>query len=220
MSDNFIYQPPESPIEILYQDKDVLVAHKPSGLLSVPGRTKERADSMLFRLQKLEPRTRVVHRLDMDTSGVMIFALRKKAEINLREQFRKREVSKEYRAVVEGLIEQKEGVIDAPIAPHPKQKLRHYVSEKGKPSRTRYWVIEEGDDCSLIGLQPITGRSHQLRVHLHHIGHPILGDRFYAPLEVVRRTDRLMLHAETIVFKQPYSGEELAFVVPASFLVV
>lgn len=220
MQDDFIYQPPDCPIEILYRDRDVLVSNKPSGLLSVPGRTDDLQDSMLTRLKKQDPRVRVVHRLDMDTSGVMIFALRKKAEANLRKQFQNREVSKEYKAVVQGILNRQQRVIDAPIAPDSKQKLRHHVSMSGKIAQTEYRVLLEGNNCSLLSIRPITGRSHQIRVHMRYIRHPILGDRFYAPPEVVSRADRLMLHAETIVFRQPYSGDELAFMVPTPFSVL
>ena len=219
MEQEFIYSPPSDAIEVIYQDKDVLVAHKPAGLLSVPGRGDNLKDSMLSRLQAIEPKVRIVHRLDMDTSGIMIFALRKKAEVSLRRQFQDRKVKKVYQAVVQGILTEKEGVIDAPLAPHPDQKLRHQVFEAGKASQTEYKVLAEGDDCSLVELRPITGRSHQLRVHLLHIGHSVLGDRFYAPEDVLARGERLMLHAETVSFFQPYLKEEMSFSIPSGFAV-
>ncbi len=220
MQDDFIYQPPDCPIAILYADKDVLIAEKPSGLLSVPGRGVDRQDSMLTRLQREEPRVRVVHRLDMDTSGIMVFALRKKAEVSLRKQFQNRTVVKGYKAVVQGILKESKGVIDAPIGPDPTRNLRHHISSSGKTAQTKYKVLAEGDNYSILELQPITGRSHQIRVHLDYLGHPILGDRFYASPEALQRASRLLLHAETIRFIQPYSGEELSFVIPNSFPVL
>ena len=221
MQDNFIYQPPREPIKVLYQDKDILIASKPSGLLSVPGSTPERCDSMLSRLKEIEPRVLAVHRLDMDTSGVMVFALRKKAEAQLREQFRNRTIGKVYKAIVQGdLAADIQREIDAPIAPDPKQKHRYYVANTGKTAKTSYQVLLRGNNCALVSLRPITGRSHQLRVHMKHIGHPILGDRFYAPPEVITRSERLMLHAESIVLTHPYSGEELSFSVQTPFTVL
>ena len=202
---SFLYQPPNLPVDVVYQDKDVFVVNKPSGLLSVPGRGEGLSDSMYTRVLKLIPFAYVVHRLDMDTSGVMLFARRRKAERHVKKQFQDRAIGKRYIALVQGVFQCKRGVIDKPLMPDPERKLRHCVSKHGKPSITKYEVLQEGMECSLVKLMPITGRSHQIRVHLLSIGHPILGDRFYAPDPVVRRADRLCLHAEQISFLQPYT---------------
>jgi tRNA pseudouridine32 synthase / 23S rRNA pseudouridine746 synthase len=220
MDEIFHYQPPQVPLDILYQDKDVIVVNKPSGLLSVPGKAENRRDSMLSRLQDYAPTTLVVHRLDMDTSGLMVFALRRKAEKQLREQFRNRDVKKTYIAVVQGVLQRKSGLIDAPLAPDPLLPLRHCVSSAGKPSQTKYQVLKEGIDSTMILLQPITGRSHQLRVHLLSIGHPILGDRFYGSAVVTQRSPRLLMHATEITFRQPYSQDLLTFTCPSGFKVM
>jgi tRNA pseudouridine32 synthase / 23S rRNA pseudouridine746 synthase len=220
MDDIFHYQPPKAPLDILYQDKDVVVVSKPSGLLSVPGRGDERSDSMLNRLKEQFPTALVVHRLDMDTSGLMIFALRKKAEKHLKEQFRKRSIRKKYTTLVQGIMITQTGSITSPLAPDPTRPLRHCVSQNGKPSHTNYTVLEVGTDCSLLMLEPITGRSHQLRVHLLSIGHPILGDRFYGTKQTKQRATRLMLHANEVSFHQPYSNEFLSFSKPSGFTVL
>ena len=220
MDDIFHYEPPQVPLDVVYQDKDVVVVSKPSGLLSVPGRGEERSDSMLNRLRKQFPTALVVHRLDMDTSGLMIFALRRKAEKHLKEQFRTRSINKKYTALVQGKMINQTGSITSALAPHPTKPLRHCVSEHGKASHTNYTVLEMGTDCSLLRLEPITGRSHQLRVHLHSIGHPILGDRFYGTKQTKQIAARLMLHANEITFTQPYSLKELSFSKPSNFTVL
>ena len=217
MNSSFVYQPPDIPIKILHHDKDVLVAVKPSGLLSVPGRGDDRYDSMLTRLQQIDSRVLAVHRLDMDTSGLMVFALRKKAERSLKLQFQQRRIEKCYQAMVQGHLGTTEGKIEFPLGPDPQQRLRHRVDPQGKKALTEYRVLDRGDNCCLLALYPRTGRSHQLRVHLLAIGHPILGDRFYASMEVQQRASRLQLHAQSIQFEQPYSGKVLVFEEPSGF---
>ena len=217
MTEPFQYCPPKNPVKILYQDKDVIVVDKPSGLLSVPGRSADRQDSMYLRILEMFPLAQVVHRLDMDTSGLMVYALRRKAERHLREQFQQRRVQKGYQALVQGILSESRGVINAPLGPDPSRPLRHCISSAGKASETRFQVVEEGEECSLLHLQPITGRSHQLRVHLMSIGHPIIGDRFYAPVPIANRSTRLLLHASELYFRQPYSGKPLQFTLHSNF---
>ena len=213
MSDDFIYNPPSVPwLDILYQDKDIIVVNKPSGLLSVPGRDPKHADSIWTRVKKLHPNAQIVHRLDMATSGVMVVALRKKAESELKRQFRDRETKKVYYARVVGHVKQQSGKVDLPLIcdwpNRPKQKVDHKV---GKPSLTLFEVVSYDANSTLVKLTPITGRSHQLRVHMMAIGHPILGDGFYADAVGKRLRPRLNLHAQSLTIKQPYSQKELSF---------
>ncbi len=219
MSD-FIYSPPTSPwLDILYQDKDILVVNKPSGLLSVPGRAPEHRDSIYERVLTEYPNAQVVHRLDMSTSGVIVLALRRNAEKELKRQFRDRETKKTYYARVAGHIKNDTGSIEFPLIcdwpNRPKQKVDHQL---GKPSLTHYKVISRAKRSTLVKLTPITGRSHQLRVHMLAIGHPILGDNFYADPLAKRLSSRLLLHAHELTIKQPYSGNELTFSCDVPFL--
>lgn len=212
MSD-FIYAPPTDPwLEIIYQDKDILVVNKPSGLLSVPGRAPEHQDSVYSRVLAEYPNAQVVHRLDMATSGVIVVALRRNAEKELKRQFRDRETKKTYYARVAGHIKQQKGSVDLPLIcdwpNRPKQKVDHEI---GKKSLTHFDVISYAKRSTLVKLTPITGRSHQLRVHMMAIGHPILGDNFYADPLAKRLASRLLLHAQELTIKQPYSGKELTF---------
>ena len=212
----FQYHPPQDPLKILHVDKDILCVVKPSGLLSVPGRGEQRHDSLYTRVLKEYPLAQMVHRLDMDTSGVMIIALRRKAERELKAQFRERKIQKRYEAIVFGHPNEK-GTIDAPLVPHPTQKMRYCVHEEGKSSVTNFTRLSSNETCSLLALFPLTGRSHQLRVHLLHIGCPIVGDRFYAPLKVLEMGERLLLHATDIWCTHPYSGEPLHFTAASKF---
>ena len=212
MSD-FIYSPPTDPwLEIIYQDKDILVVNKPSGLLSVPGRAPEHQDSVYSRVLAEYPNAQVVHRLDMATSGVIVVALRRNAEKELKRQFRDRETKKTYYARVAGHIKQQKGSVDLPLIcdwpNRPKQKVDHEI---GKKSLTHFDVISYAKRSTLVKLTPITGRSHQLRVHMMAIGHPILGDNFYADPLAKRLASRLLLHAQELTIKQPYSSKELTF---------
>lgn len=213
---DFVYSPPSGPLEIVHFDKDVLCVIKPSGLLSVPGRGEHVQDSLYTRILSEWPLARVVHRLDMDTSGIMVFALRRKAERDLKIQFQERRIQKRYESVVYGTTVQS-GVIDQPLMADPTRKLRHIVHPGGKPSETHFQFIKQVSNTSLVSLVPKTGRSHQLRVHLMHIGHPILGDRFYAPSDICSRAERLMLHSTEIQFAHPYSGMQMHFEAPSGF---
>lgn len=219
MSD-FVYNPPTEPwLDILYQDKDIIVINKPSGLLSVPGRDPAHHDSAYARALAEHPQAQVVHRLDMATSGVLLLALRRSAERELKRQFRDRETQKSYYARVAGHIKATQGSIELPLIcdwpNRPRQKVDHQV---GKPSLTHYEVISKGRYSTLVKLIPITGRSHQLRVHMMALGHPILGDGFYADSWAKRLAPRLLLHAASLSIKHPYSGEPMSFSAPVPFL--
>ncbi|MTD41051.1 bifunctional tRNA pseudouridine(32) synthase/23S rRNA pseudouridine(746) synthase RluA [Erwinia sp. CPCC 100877] len=208
------YNPPKDPwLVILYQDEHIMVVNKPSGLLSVPGRAEEHKDSVMTRIQRDFPQAESVHRLDMATSGVIAVALTKAAERELKRQFREREPQKHYLARVCGHPAQEEGLVDLPLIcdwpNRPKQKVCH---ETGKPAQTQYKVLEYGaDNTARLLLKPITGRSHQLRVHMQALGHPILGDKFYATPEARARADRLLLHAWTLTITHPEYGNSMTF---------
>lgn len=208
------YNPPTDPwLHVLYQDQHIIVVNKPSGLLSVPGRAPEHHDSTMSRIQRDFPHAESVHRLDMATSGVIAVALTKAAERELKRQFREREPKKSYIARVWGWLEHDEGVIDLPLIcdwpNRPKQKV---CFEEGKPAQTQYQVLaREADGTTRVKLMPITGRSHQLRVHLLALGHPILGDGFYAHPEANALAARLLLHAQELAITHPAFGTPMHF---------
>ncbi len=217
---SFDYQPPLEPyLSILYQDNDLIVLDKPSGLLSVAGRLPEHHDSLQVRVQRVFPTATVVHRLDMSTSGIMLMALNKSSHRELSRQFEKREISKRYLALVYAIPDQPAGSIDLPlICDWPNRPRQKVCFEHGKPSLTKWQVLEQRtNNCSLIQLEPVTGRSHQLRVHMQSIGHPILGDKFYAHDEAFTMYPRLALHASELYFKHPTTHQSLAFSRPAGF---
>ncbi|HHL2558443.1 TPA: bifunctional tRNA pseudouridine(32) synthase/23S rRNA pseudouridine(746) synthase RluA [Yersinia enterocolitica] len=208
------YNPPRDPwLLILYQDQHIMVVNKPSGLLSVPGRAPENKDSIMTRIQAEFPTAESVHRLDMATSGVIVVALTKAAERELKRQFREREPKKSYVARVWGHLEQDEGLIDLPLIcdwpNRPKQKVCY---ETGKSSQTQYQVLSrDADGSTRVKLSPITGRSHQLRVHMLALGHPILGDGFYAHPEAKAMASRLQLHAQELCITHPEFGTVMHF---------
>jgi tRNA pseudouridine32 synthase/23S rRNA pseudouridine746 synthase len=190
-------------------DEHVLVVAKPSGLLSVPGRFVK--DCVLNRLLFDYPDARIVHRLDLDTSGLLVLARSSEATSDLSRQFREREIEKTYIAIVAGIVEQDAGEIDAPIAPDPVNRPRQLISPEGKSALTRFEVIARDDRDSRLALYPVTGRSHQLRIHLAHIGHPILGCDLYASPEALAASPRLLLHASELKLSHPVSGATLEF---------
>lgn len=211
--------PPDMGLDIVFQDDFLLVANKPCDLLSVPGKASSHKDSLATRIQKRFPTALIVHRLDMATSGLMVLALDKMTHRELSIRFQNREVDKTYTAIVSGLINQQDSV-DLPLITdwpnRPKQKVDH---EQGKPSLTHYRLLDYHDeqDTSRVELTPVTGRSHQLRVHMQSIGHPILGDRLYASQDIIDKSDRLLLHATTLGFKHPATEEEMKFIAEAPF---
>ncbi len=217
----FNYQPPaDKGLDILYGDDALLVVNKPSGLLSVPGRGEDKQDCLISRVQMAFPDALIVHRLDMETSGLMVLARDKITHRQLSGLFQQREVQKHYVAVVDGVLKEATGSIDLPLIcdwpNRPRQKVDH---QHGKPSRTRFTVLGPGVDAysTRVELIPETGRSHQLRVHMQSLGHAILGDRFYASEQARAKSSRLLLHAVSLAFVHPLSAEPLQFVSEAAF---
>ena len=207
-------------MEWVHVDHACIVVDKPSGLLSVPGRGEHLQDCMAARVQTHYPDALVVHRLDMATSGLLIFARGPQAQRRLSEAFAAREVHKRYVAVVHGTVSPSAGEIHLPLlADWPNRPRQRVDPENGKPSITRFTVLchDVQRGTTRLDLLPLTGRSHQLRVHLLALGHPILGDALYAPADVQAQADRLLLHAEALGFAHPVSGDRLRFESPAPF---
>lgn len=208
-----VYQPPATdPLPILFQDAYMLVVNKPAGLLSVPGRLDEHKDSLFTRLQAVYPDVLTVHRLDMATSGLMVFARGKAAHRTLSIAFEKRQIHKRYLARVWGRPDQPSGRVDLPLITDWPNRPRQMVDfEIGKPSQTEWTLLSSDDQTSLVKLSPVTGRSHQLRVHMAEIGHPILGDQFYGTPESRAAASRLCLHASELGLAHPETGDMLSF---------
>ena len=207
-------------LAVVHDDAACVVVVKPAGLLSVPGRGEHLHDCVASRVQAMLSDALVVHRLDMATSGLMLFARGAAAQRALSIAFAAREVHKRYVAVVEGLIEHDSGEIDLPLmADWPNRPKQKADREHGKPSLTHYRVLarDQSAGTTRVELEPVTGRAHQLRVHLLGLGHPILGDALYAPPEVQARTDRLLLHASALRFAHPTSGAPMQFESAAPF---
>ncbi|WP_166418087.1 RluA family pseudouridine synthase [Cochlodiniinecator piscidefendens] len=205
------YSPPQDPLEIIHSDHQILLVNKPAGLLSVPGKGEHLADCLITRVQAAFPEALLVHRLDRDTSGVMIFALTPSAQRHLGLQFEKRHTKKVYVARVFGRVDERTGTIDLPlIVDWPNRPLQHVNFETGKQAITDWRVVKYGENETRVRLFPLTGRSHQLRVHMKEIGHPILGDPFYATGEALN-APRLMLHAESLRIRHPDGGKGLTF---------
>jgi len=212
----FVYAPPSGTIPVLHETEDVLFVDKPSGLLSVPGRLPEHQDSLLNRLEATNANIRLVHRLDMDTSGVMVFAKTAQAQRELNWQFERRSAVKTYLAEVTGHIAAS-GTVDLPLMRDWPNRPLQKVDPEGKPSQTDWRVLAHKDNSSLVELTPKTGRSHQLRVHMAAIGHAILGDVFYASKAVAAQADRLMLHASTLTLTLPDEDAPRQIIAPCEF---
>jgi tRNA pseudouridine32 synthase/23S rRNA pseudouridine746 synthase len=208
------YVPPAGTLELVYQDDYLVVVDKPAGLLAVPGRGADKSDCLATRLQQLFPDVVSVHRLDMSTSGLMMFARGAEKHRRLSRMFRERQVQKRYVAVVSGLLEDAAGEVDLPLsADWPNRPHQKVDTAAGKPSLTRYRVLEYTANTTYVELEPVTGRTHQLRVHMASIGHPIIGDALYGG----RKAERLMLHASLLSFAHPVSGTPLTLVCDAPF---
>lgn len=220
MQDHAQYNPPvHSGLDILYQDQYFIAVNKPPGLLSVPGRGSDKSDCMISRVQLEYPDALVVHRLDMATSGILLFALDKQSQRIMSECFASREITKEYLARVSGRVVIEKDTISQPLIAdwpnRPKQKIDY---KQGKPSLTRYERIAiDSDGNSTVRLYPVTGRSHQLRVHLSSIGNPILGDELYGTFASRNASNRLLLHATRLSFIHPYNREAVDIQCPAEF---
>ena len=209
---------------LVHVDDHLLVADKPAGLLCVPGRGADKQDCLSARVQQHYPDALVVHRLDMATSGLCVLARGPDVQRRLSMAFAAREVHKQYVAVVQGLLRGLPGgawsTIDLPLIPDwPNRPLSKVDREHGKPSETRWRVLAHDDAAGTtrLELEPVTGRSHQLRLHLQAIGHPILGDALYAPPPVQALAPRLLLHATAITLPHPATGEPLSLQSPAPF---
>lgn len=212
----FHYNPPDVPLNLLYQDRDIIVAEKPAGLLSVPGKLEGREDCLEARLRRAFPGTLLVHRLDCDTSGVMIFARNKAAQGFLSQEFEKRRAKKTYVARVLGRLQPDEGRVDLPIGVDWPNRPRQMVDPvNGRAAVTDWLVINRSDAETRVQLLPLTGRSHQLRVHMLSLGHPVLGDPIYTQDSAAY--PRLMLHAETLVLHHPDTKEWVRFEAPCPF---
>jgi tRNA pseudouridine32 synthase/23S rRNA pseudouridine746 synthase len=214
----FVYDPPTEPwLNILHADDDIIVLDKPHGLLTVPGKDPRLADSLETRVQAKWPTSKVVHRLDKDTSGLLLMALNKRALGILGSQFEHRKTTKSYVARVWGLIGDDHGFVDLPLATDWENKPRQQVDhERGRASRTEWRVLARENNVTRVSLIPHTGRTHQLRVHMMSLGHPILGDEFYATGEALDAAERLQLHATELGFKHP-DGTPMSFVSPPPF---
>ena len=207
----FVYAPPPDIPVVLHADDHVLVVDKQAGLLSVPGRGEDRADCLIARLREAFPTVLLVHRLDLDTSGVMVFALTPQAQRDLSKQFEDRLTKKVYVARLSGRLQPETGRVDLPLIVdwpnRPRQKVDH---AEGRPAQTDWRVVRATDAETRVRLMPVTGRSHQLRVHMASLGHPILGDPLYATGAAADHP-RLMLHAESLRFRHLDTGVQTGF---------
>ncbi|KMN35946.1 pseudouridine synthase [Chromobacterium aquaticum] len=212
--------PPDTGLDVIYVDEAMLVLNKPSGLLSVPGRGEDKADCLISRAQRVYPDALTVHRLDMATSGLVVMGRGANMQRALSIAFMERKVDKRYLAVVDGIVEQNSGTIDLPlIIDWPNRPRQKVDFEHGKQAITHYRVVlrDSQRQCSRVELEPETGRAHQLRMHMLHLGHPILGDDIYAPEAVLAKADRLLLHAERLTLRHPITREEMSFDAKAPF---
>ena len=214
------YNPPQEPwLDLVYRDDYIAVVNKPSGLLSVPGNQPQYYDSAMSRVKEKYGFCEPAHRLDMATSGILLFALSKAADRELKRQFREREPKKYYQALVWGHVEQDNGVVELPLIcdweNRPRQKI---CFERGKRAVTFYDVLQRyPNNTTRVKLTPITGRSHQLRLNMLALGHPIIGDKIYAHPQAKVLSPRLCLHAESLQIQHPITGEAMEFTAPVGF---
>jgi len=214
-----VYNPPvDGELPVLYSDDEILMLSKPAGLLSVPGNKPELQDCMEARAQAHFPCARTVHRLDRGTSGIFVMPLNPRSHRIIGLQFEKRKISKTYIALVSGEPSDNTGVIELPLRTdwynRPKQMVDPCL---GREAVTHWQVLKRYDGMTRLKLNPVTGRSHQLRVHMQAIGHPIMGDEFYAPPNIADARDRLMLHAERLRMRHPGTGKDVQFHDPCPF---
>ena len=208
----------QSPIRLIYEDTDLLLIDKPHHLLSVPGRHPLNHDSLIRRLQRRYPDVQAVHRLDLDTSGLMVVPKRRESLSELARQFQRRQIEKEYTAIVWGEVAEDRGSIELPIATDwPNRPKQIICEERGKHALTHFEVLIRGNNRSLIKLKPVTGRSHQLRIHMQSLGHPIIGCDMYAHPEALKASDRLLLHATRLKLCAPSTGNWLSAFSPIPF---
>lgn len=216
---SYDYDPPREPwLAIVHLERDFVVLDKPSGLLSVPGKDPALADSIQTRAQHRWPGSSMVHRLDKDTSGLIVVAFNKRAHAKIAMQLELRTAEKSYVARVWGDMPGESGLVDLPIATDWENKPRQRVDyERGRPAQTEWRVLLRENGVTRVNLHPLTGRTHQLRLHMMSLGHPVLGDQFYATGAALAAADRLQLHAEKLRFAHPATGEPVHFTSPAPF---
>ncbi len=212
------YAPPDEPLRLIHADHAIVLVDKPAGLLSVPGKGEDLADCLISRLHSVYPDALLVHRLDRDTSGVIVFALTPHAQRDLSMQFETRKTRKTYRAQLWGRLEPKTGTVELPLnVDWPNRPRQHVDRENGRPAQTDWKVLGYDENGNTrVRLFPLTGRSHQLRVHMKELGHPILGDPLYAE-GPARDFPQLMLHAESLRFNHPDTGRGETFTSPVPF---
>lgn len=206
---------------LIHRDDEFMVIHKPAGILTVPGKTADLQDCVISRLVEIEPRTLLIHRLDRDTSGILVFALTKWAQKQISRQFQERQTDKTYQALVAGQL-QGEGTVDVPVVYDPAHPPLHIAdATHNKPALTHWRALEQfelqGQIVTRVQLKPITGRSHQLRVHMQYLGHPIIGDTLYATPEQQQLMPRLCLHAAELSFLHPQTEQRVQFTCPVPF---
>jgi tRNA pseudouridine32 synthase/23S rRNA pseudouridine746 synthase len=205
-------------VDIIYSDSSFVIANKPWDVLSVPGRGEDKQDCLWRRVQAEFPTARVVHRLDYATSGLMVLALTLEAQRDISRSFQERKTDKLYQAIISGKPSEKQGSVDLPlICDWENRPLQIVDHEHGKNALTHWKVTGEDSKGTRVELTPVTGRSHQLRVHMQAMGHPIIGDRFYADDDSKALSDRLLLHAERLSFPHPETGEVAEFTAPCPF---
>jgi len=210
------YRDTISGLEVVFNDDRILVINKPNSLLSVPG--KAGLDDAQSLIRRTIPQARAVHRLDQETSGLLVFAYDKPAEVHIKKQLEQKTINKLYVAMVQGELKNLQGDIDLPLASvADKPPLQKVDGNNGKPSKTLYNVVESDGICTRVQLQPLTGRTHQLRVHMEAIGHPILGDQLYGNDKSKVAADRLLLHAFAMSFNHPEKNEAIELVVECPF---
>jgi len=215
------YNPPlNDGLDVLFEDEFILAINKPAGLLSVPGRGEDKQDCLASRVEEEYPGTLIVHRLDMATSGIVLIARDKGTQAKLGMLFSERQISKRYHAVVDGLLEEDSGIIDQPMRCDWPNRPRQMIDyESGKQAITNFNVLERNYNApsTRIELTPLTGRTHQLRLHMQYLGHAILGDRLYGSNQIFNRSDRLLLHACELIFEHPVSKETLELMCETPF---
>ena len=219
LDDQFVYTPPREALKIVYEDRDLVVIEKPAGLLSVPGRLPEHHDSAYLRVVALYPDAKITHRLDMATSGILMFAKHRDAEVAVSKMFQARTVKKNYIALVQGQLVT-EGTVEVPLITDWENRPRQMVHfELGKPAKTLYkpMAYDAEQDITRVLLTPITGRSHQLRVHMQYIGHPITGDKIYHPNANQSPLKRMALHASYLSFQHPLQEKQVEIISAPAF---
>ena len=205
---------------LLYEDENILVVNKPSGLLSVPGRNADPSSSLIGQVLTYCTNALIVHRLDMDTSGIMLLAKNADCHRLLSRQFQNRLIKKQYQAICAGIVSQNSGFLNQPMRCDWENRPLQMIDFKQGRSATTYWqLVEQKESSFKIILTPVSGRSHQLRLHMKQLGHPILGDNLYADSISLKLASRLMLHASSLIFEHPFSAEKICIKSESSFWV-